>query len=186
MIPFCSKFDSHSFLRCLRTKWDIGVFQQPARGASAGRRCAMPAARSARQGGSCGAETVVRKVLMRPIPAQGGSKWSKRRLGRRPMVAQAAPAPGAARGPQRPAHPARRCRLILALAHHRAILTRPPHAVHRTMVQGIRPCTRAPQLTGSRPKRWAESGSGVPPRSIARCNRGPWQNAQSQTIRARS
>ena len=84
--------------------------------------------------GSARDETVAKKVLRRPIPAQGGSRWPKRRTGRRPMVAQAAPALNTARGSQRPA---RRCRLILALAHHAAILTPTPHPVHRNMDRGI-------------------------------------------------
>lgn len=45
-----------------------------------------------------------------------------------------------------PASPAahRSFPLACALAHHAATLARPPHALHRTMVRGIRSCKRAP------------------------------------------
>ena len=59
------------------------------------------------------------------------------------MVAHAAPALKTARGPQRPAHHARRCRLILVLAHHGAILAPTTPAVHRTMVRCMA-CARRP------------------------------------------
>ena len=73
--------------------------------------------------------------LFRPKVAQGGPRWPNRRTGRRLKVAQAAPLK-TARGPQRPAHPARRYRLILALGHHGAILARLTRNRHRIMDRG--------------------------------------------------